>query len=36
MCQVSIAMPPFAAPAPSTTASAASTLLTFTSNGMNS
>ena len=36
MCQVSIAMPPFAAPAPPTTSSAASTLLTFTSNGMNS
>ena len=34
MCHVSIAMPPFAAPAPPTTASASSTLLTFTSKGM--
>ena len=36
MCQVSIAIPPFGAPAPPTTSSAASMLWTFTSNGMNS
>ena len=36
MCQVSIAMPPLAAPAPPTTSSTASRLLTFTSKGMNS
>ena len=36
MCHVSIAMPPFAAPAPPTTSSTASMLRTFTSNGMNS
>ncbi len=36
MCQVSIAMPPFGAAAPATTATAVSTLFTFASKGMNS
>ncbi len=36
MCQVSIARPPFGRAAPCTTSSAASSVWTLTSNGMNS